>query len=186
MFSSFHLAHGNGHVPIRRGKGASVVDFTAHCILHRRSGQFDAVRRESCHRARVLLRVDRVRYQPPGSSGQPCAYPGATPLLLAMVERCVNLCSDCCECRHCSAEDEASWPDPVSFIIRHSDQADDTTGGVRKVGYGEDDSRLGGPFEEDNTIVFRSLVDEPYYWRGEAKDVYDGQGGTGEKLGSRS
>ncbi len=80
---------------------------------------------------------------------------------------------------------EASWPDPVSFIIRHSDQADDTAGGVRKVGYGEDDSRLGGPFEEDNTIVFRSLVDEPYYWRGEAKDVYDGQGWHRREIGEQ-
>src|SRR5690606_5813914 len=49
----------------------------------------------------------------------------------------------------------------------------------------EDDSRLGGPFEEDNTIVFRSLVDEPYYWRGEAKDVYDGQGWHRREIGEQ-
>ena len=71
---------------------------------------------------------------------------------------------------------EASWPDPVSFITSYDERADGTAGGVRKVGYGEDDTRLGGPFEQDNTIVFRSFIDEPYYWRGEAKDVYDGQG----------
>lgn len=71
---------------------------------------------------------------------------------------------------------EASWPDPVSFITSFDERAGGLGGGIRKVGYGKDDSRLGGPFEQDKTVVFQSVIDEPYYWRGEAKDLYDGQG----------
>lgn len=32
-----------------------------------------------------------------------------------------------------------------------------------------------GAFEQDETSVFRSTIDDPFYWRGEAKDVYDGR-----------
>ena len=77
---------------------------------------------------------------------------------------------------------EASWPDPVSFITNYDEQAGGIGGGVRKVGYSGDDSRLGGPFEQDTTVVFRSMIDEPYYWRGEAKNVYDGQGWYREEI----
>lgn len=69
---------------------------------------------------------------------------------------------------------EASWPNPASFITSYDERK--VSGGVRKVGYSEDDSRLGGPFEQDSSIVFKSLIAEPYYWRGEAKDFYDGRG----------
>lgn len=72
---------------------------------------------------------------------------------------------------------EARWLDPVSFITSYDERAGGGVGGgVRKVGYSEDDSRLGGPFEQDETVVFQSEIAEPYYWRGEAKDLYDGQG----------
>lgn len=71
---------------------------------------------------------------------------------------------------------EASWPDPFPFITGDGEHAGGIGGDMRKVGYGEDDARLGGPFEQDETPVFRSTISEPFYWRGEAKDVYDGRG----------
>lgn len=71
----------------------------------------------------------------------------------------------------------ASWRDPISFITSYDERAKTGAAGEpRKVGYGEDDSRLGGPFKQDETVVFRSTVESPYYWRGEAKDLYDGAG----------
>lgn len=70
---------------------------------------------------------------------------------------------------------DAMWPDPVPFI-----QSATGTGGsdgpVQKVGYGEDDSRLGGSFEQDDTPVFQAEVDEAHYWRIETKDIYTGKG----------
>ncbi|GAB3043306.1 transglutaminase TgpA family protein [Virgibacillus ainsalahensis] len=71
---------------------------------------------------------------------------------------------------------EPQWPDPVPFI--QSAAEGDLTGGsgVQKVGYGEDDSRLGGSFIQDHTPVFQAEVLEEHYWRIETKDVYTGKG----------
>ncbi|MFE8704015.1 DUF4129 domain-containing transglutaminase family protein [Cytobacillus sp. FJAT-54145] len=75
------------------------------------------------------------------------------------------------------------WPDPVPYIKSYS--KDSGTGGssVSKVGYGTDDSRLGGPFIGDNEIVFRAEVDSRHYWRIETKDVYTGKGWVESQIG---
>lgn len=47
-------------------------------------------------------------------------------------------------------------------------------GGV--TGYGDDDSRLGGPLAVSDTPVFTARTPELTYWRGESKSFYDGKG----------
>jgi transglutaminase-like putative cysteine protease len=66
------------------------------------------------------------------------------------------------------------WPDPVPFITSYNDE----TGGsaVKKVGYGTDDSALGGPFVGDDRVVFAAEADSRHYWRIETKDIYTGKG----------
>ena len=47
---------------------------------------------------------------------------------------------------------------------------------VSKIGYGLDDSKLGGPFTADPTIVFTAQTQNKQYWRVETKDFYTGKG----------
>lgn len=69
------------------------------------------------------------------------------------------------------------WPDPVPYITSYSkDSGDDGTGGVKKVGYGLDDTSLGGPFLGDDTMVYETETDTRQYWKVESKDVYTGKG----------
>lgn len=69
------------------------------------------------------------------------------------------------------------WPDPVPYIKSYSQgSGTDGSGGEKKVGYGIDDSKLGGPFKADNTIVYETEVDSRQYWKVETKDVYTGKG----------
>ena len=73
------------------------------------------------------------------------------------------------------------WPDPVPFITAVGSQAGEGEGpgggpGIQKIGYGTNDSRLGGPFLTDNTPVFRTEISEVNYWRVESKEVYTGLG----------
>ncbi|WP_157951010.1 DUF4129 domain-containing transglutaminase family protein [Peribacillus acanthi] len=70
---------------------------------------------------------------------------------------------------------EPQWPDPVPFIISYSEKFKDEEG-TKKVGYGEDDSKLGGDFEEDDTVIFTATADTKHYWKVESKDVYTGKG----------
>ena len=64
------------------------------------------------------------------------------------------------------------WPDPVSFI-----KNDLKVGSSSKtIGYGVDDSSLGGSLSEDRTIVFQTKVESDHYWKVESKDVYTGKG----------
>ncbi|NGP45766.1 DUF4129 domain-containing protein [Bacillaceae bacterium SIJ1] len=66
------------------------------------------------------------------------------------------------------------WPDPVPFL---QGAASDVTGNtVKRVGYGDNDSRLGGPFIGDQGPVFQAIGDEFSYWRVESKDYYTGKG----------
>lgn len=67
------------------------------------------------------------------------------------------------------------WPDPVPFI---QSQANHVGFGntVQKVGYGENDSQLGGSFVQDDTAVFEAISKERLYWRIESKDLYTGKG----------
>lgn len=68
------------------------------------------------------------------------------------------------------------WPDPIPFIQSTANQAGFGEKTVQKVGYGEDDSQLGGSFVQDDSIVFEAAVPEIGYWRIESKDIYTGKG----------
>lgn len=74
---------------------------------------------------------------------------------------------------------DSQWPDPVPFIKSTAENAgsfDSGGEGVQKVGYGDNDSRLGGSFVQDYTPVFQVKAKEENYWRVETKDVYTGKG----------
>ncbi|MDC3417473.1 DUF4129 domain-containing transglutaminase family protein [Aquibacillus salsiterrae] len=73
---------------------------------------------------------------------------------------------------------DPQWPDPVPFIKSTAENAGIGSGGtvVQKVGYGEDDTRLGGSFVQDYEPVFQAAVEQPNYWRIESKDYYTGKG----------
>ena len=52
------------------------------------------------------------------------------------------------------------WPDPIPHIQRLTEVEESSSGELgSKVGYGIDDSRLGGPIARDNTVVFRTEVE---------------------------
>jgi transglutaminase-like putative cysteine protease len=74
---------------------------------------------------------------------------------------------------------DPQWPDPVPFI-KSASNANQNIGmdgpGVSRIGYGTNDSRLGGPFLSDETVVFTADVEEKHYWRVETKAVYTGKG----------
>lgn len=69
---------------------------------------------------------------------------------------------------------EASWPNPVGWIPSGDDRAGGV--GLRQIGYGRDDSRLGGSLRMNEDVVIEALVETPYYWRGESRDLYTGKG----------
>lgn len=69
------------------------------------------------------------------------------------------------------------WPDPVAWIKSLREESGTLSGvGIKKVGYGEDDTRLGGPFLQDATPIFRAYSTRPFYWRGDVKEIYTGRG----------
>lgn len=70
------------------------------------------------------------------------------------------------------------WPDPVPFLKDKAENVQKPGGDstVHKVGYGEDDSQLGGSFVQDYRPVFQATAEEEHYWRIETKDVYTGKG----------
>ncbi|MEK3996593.1 transglutaminase domain-containing protein [Psychrobacillus sp. FSL K6-2365] len=75
-----------------------------------------------------------------------------------------------------------SWPDPVPFLLSTSPNAangDDgkgVRGATQKVGYGENDERLGGAFASDDTPVFYATTPTKQYWKIETKDTYTSKG----------
>lgn len=73
---------------------------------------------------------------------------------------------------------DSQWPDPVPFIQSAAENAGSpgSGSGIQKVGYGEDDSQLGGSFVQDYTPVFQAAMKEDHYWRVETKDRYTGKG----------
>jgi transglutaminase-like putative cysteine protease len=73
---------------------------------------------------------------------------------------------------------EPIWPDPVPYLKAAGNKGgeDGIGNGIAKVGYGTDDSRLGGPFIGDDSVVFRSEAAEKNYWKVETKDHYTGKG----------
>lgn len=66
-----------------------------------------------------------------------------------------------------------TWSDPVAFL---QNKYGDGTGGRQKIGYGSDDTALGGPFEMDDTEVFTVISSAETYYRGESKTSYTGKG----------
>lgn len=70
---------------------------------------------------------------------------------------------------------EPIWPDPVPYLTSYSEDSGEGSGGQR-VGYGTDDSSLGGPFVGDDAVVYETEVDQRHYWRVETKDIYTGKG----------
>ncbi|RDI37957.1 DUF4129 domain-containing transglutaminase family protein [Falsibacillus pallidus] len=68
------------------------------------------------------------------------------------------------------------WPDPVPYLKSYAEGAGTGPGGVAKIGYGTDDTQLGGPFNGDNTIVFTAEDTTKHYWKIETKDQYTGKG----------
>ncbi|QAS52147.1 transglutaminase TgpA family protein [Halobacillus litoralis] len=69
------------------------------------------------------------------------------------------------------------WPDPVPYLESATGgSGPGGSGHTQKVGYGENDSRLGGSFVQDDTRVFRATADGDRYWRIESKDTYTGKG----------
>lgn len=67
------------------------------------------------------------------------------------------------------------WPDPVPFITAIG-REDDADGGIKKIGFSQNDEKLGGGFVEDDTDVFTHVSADRHYWRVETKDVYTGKG----------
>ncbi|MBA2873180.1 transglutaminase-like putative cysteine protease [Anoxybacillus calidus] len=75
---------------------------------------------------------------------------------------------------------QPQWPDPVPFIKSYTGGGEEEEEGkepvVKKIGYGTNDSRLGGPFVADDTVVFYAEAKKRHYWRVETKDIYTGKG----------
>jgi transglutaminase-like putative cysteine protease len=68
----------------------------------------------------------------------------------------------------------ASWPDPIAYLTGKGTGA--ATNFMKKVGYDNNDERLGGPFVQDDSLVFVAITNERTYWRGDSKDIYTGVG----------
>lgn len=68
---------------------------------------------------------------------------------------------------------EPIWPDPVPYIKSMNERSG---GGTQKIGYGVDDSQLGGDFVGDNKVVFNAEAESKHYWKVETKDFYTGKG----------
>lgn len=77
---------------------------------------------------------------------------------------------------------EPQWPDPVPFITSTAEKYNNDDSGVfgsgatKRIGYGTNDSRLGGPFVFDDTPVFKAAREDSAYWRVESKAIYTGKG----------
>ncbi|MEO2077099.1 MAG: transglutaminaseTgpA domain-containing protein [Bacillus sp. (in: firmicutes)] len=69
------------------------------------------------------------------------------------------------------------WPDPVPYLTANNDKdKKESAGGIHRIGYGTDDSALGGPFIGDNNPVFQYQGNGKTYWKMETKDMYTGKG----------
>jgi transglutaminase-like putative cysteine protease len=67
------------------------------------------------------------------------------------------------------------WPDPIPYLKGYG-EGNGIGNGVKRIGYGTNDSRLGGAFIGDETVVFTVESESREYWRVETKDVYTGKG----------
>ncbi|QGQ44125.1 DUF4129 domain-containing transglutaminase family protein [Metabacillus sediminilitoris] len=69
------------------------------------------------------------------------------------------------------------WPDPVPFITAiGGEEEGEVEGSLKKIGYSQNDKKLGGGFVADDKEVFTHVSADRHYWRVETKDVYTGKG----------
>ena len=68
------------------------------------------------------------------------------------------------------------WPDPVPYVQSFSMHTVDEAASINKVGYDEDDTKLGGTIQSDSSVVFYNTANSSHYWKIESKDVYTGKG----------
>ncbi len=69
------------------------------------------------------------------------------------------------------------WPDPVPLIKDIAGMNKNKEGNAfRKVGYGVDDSKLGGSFAQDHSLVFQARAEQAGYWRVATRTNYTGKG----------
>jgi len=73
---------------------------------------------------------------------------------------------------------DPAWSDPVPYFKSMIDGAGEggEGEGISKSGYDPDDTRLGGSFEKDHTLVFEAVVDRKQYWKIETKNTYTSKG----------
>jgi len=70
----------------------------------------------------------------------------------------------------------ADWQDSwYDFTARFQGEGEGTSS-IQKVGYGNNDQQLGGPFQMDHRAGFRGASEGSRYWRVETKDIYTGKG----------
>ncbi|WP_071396386.1 transglutaminase TgpA family protein [Bacillus tuaregi] len=72
------------------------------------------------------------------------------------------------------------WPDPIPYL-----KVFNGLGTAKTVGYGEDDTQLGGSITGDSSVVYQTIVEAPHYWKVETKDVYTGKGWIQSEEGNR-
>ncbi|MCP6681929.1 DUF4129 domain-containing transglutaminase family protein [Bacillus nakamurai] len=70
---------------------------------------------------------------------------------------------------------DPNWPDPVPFLKKITNHHQ-VPAAESKIGYGNHDETLGGPFQQDDTPVFTWKGKERAYFRVETKDTYTGKG----------
>ena len=70
---------------------------------------------------------------------------------------------------------EGDWSYRITTSFRNATTEGDGSGPGR-VGYGVNDESLGGPFEQDDGIVFIARGVPARYWRIESKAIYTGKG----------
>ncbi|PKR76677.1 hypothetical protein CEY16_12725 [Halalkalibacillus sediminis] len=72
---------------------------------------------------------------------------------------------------------DPQWPDPVPYLEGTAEKTFGGGGsGTQRIGYGENDDRLGGGFIADDTTVFYAQAKSSGYWKVETKDTYTGLG----------
>lgn len=72
---------------------------------------------------------------------------------------------------------EPQWPDPLPYLQSVFGFVPSGIGTpVQRIGYSEDDRRLGGGFVQDDTPIFIARVESGQYWKGETKNEYTGRG----------
>jgi transglutaminase-like putative cysteine protease len=112
------------------------------------------------------VRREALRSRIPGLEGPPKGWMASTALLLALlVGMGMSLPK---QPLGVEFDLQSVFPENEDGIVK--------AGSEKKIGYSRNDAALGGPLRLDDQVVFRATVDVPYYWRGEAKQVYTGSG----------